>query len=103
MEIKEYYKFYLSLHKNPKCRLLHYVGQWTTICFVVWCFLNSLYMLFLAPFVIYPFAWSGHLFFEKNKPLAWEGVNDYGWTTLKAKACDWIMFKDISLGRLSIW
>tara|TARA_R110000796_G_scaffold251363_1_gene382543 strand:- start:260 stop:400 length:141 start_codon:yes stop_codon:yes gene_type:complete len=46
--------------------------------------------------VIYPFAWSGHYFFEGNKPAAF--VNP-----LYAKLSDWIMFKDIILGRLSIW
>jgi hypothetical protein len=56
--------------------------------------------LILAPFVVYPFAWAGHLFFEKNKPLAWDGAKDYGKTTLKAKVCDWIMFKDILTGKI---
>jgi hypothetical protein len=49
--------------------------------------------LLLAPFVVYPFAWTGHFFFEKNKPAAFKHP-------LWAKACDWIMLKDILRGKL---
>ncbi len=94
--MQEYYRYYLKLHKNPKCRLMHYVGQWTTIIYVIWCLMFSLKLLILAPFIIYPFAWSGHHFFEKNKPAAFNNP-------IKAKLADWIMFKDICLGRISIW
>jgi hypothetical protein len=45
---------------------------------------------------VYPFAWSGHYFFEDNKPAAFSDP-------VKAKMSDWIMFKDILLGRLKIW
>ena len=40
--------------------------------------------------------WSGHYFFEKNKPAAFSDP-------IKAKISDWIMFKDILLGRIKIW
>ncbi len=53
-------------------------------------------LLILVPFVVYPFAWSGHFFFEKNKPAAFSDP-------LKAKLSDWMMFRDISLGKVSIW
>jgi len=60
------------------------------------CLLSENFMfLFAAPFIIYPFAWSGHYFFEKNKPAAFSNP-------IKAKICDWIMFKDIIIGRLSL-
>ena len=102
--MNEYYQFYLTLHQHPKCRLLHFVGQLTTLMFAV--FVLSCahwYLVPLIPFVIYPFAWAGHFYFEKNRPLAWEGTKDFGWSTLKAKVCDWMMFRDILLGRLRIW
>ena len=103
MGIEEYYKFYLSLHQKHMCRRMHFLGQITTLLFVYYIFVSYNWFLFvLAPFIIYPFAWIGHLRYEKNKPLAWKGTKDYGWTTLKAKFCDWIMFKDIILGKLSI-
>tara|TARA_Y100000310_G_C20640926_1_gene793839 strand:- start:142 stop:450 length:309 start_codon:yes stop_codon:yes gene_type:complete len=102
--MSEYYQFYLTLHQHPKCRLLHFIGQWTTLAFTAFvCYSALWYLVPLIPFIIYPFAWAGHLYFEKNRPLAWEGTRDFGWTTLRAKVCDWIMFKDILLGRLGIW
>ena len=97
MNIKSYYKYYLTLHKNPKCRLLHFIGQLITIIFLGLVIYYQKYILFfLAPFVIYPFAWSGHFFFEKNKPAAFKNP-------LYAKISDWIMFKDVLLGRIKIW
>jgi len=101
MNFSEYYKYYLSLHKNRKSRRLHVVGNLITLAFIVYCLVsrNWLYLL-AAPFIVYPFAWIGHLIFEKNKPLSWRGFGDYGLTTLKAKICDWIMIRDILLGRI---
>jgi len=97
MSLKEYYKHYLTLHQHPKCRLLHFIGQWATIFYTVMVVYSGYWLLLLlVPFVVYPFAWSGHYFFEKNKPAAFSDP----W---KAKMSDWIMFKDIILGRLSIW
>jgi hypothetical protein len=94
MSFKEYYQYYLSLHQSKWTRRLHILGQLATISFVVFCVLNSLWlMLLLTPFVVYPFAWSGHAFFEKNKPAAFS-------RPLWAKACDWVMIKDILTGKI---
>tara|TARA_B100000686_G_C16696875_1_gene921066 strand:- start:733 stop:1026 length:294 start_codon:yes stop_codon:yes gene_type:complete len=92
-ELKEYYEYYLTLHQNKWNRRLHALGQVCTIVFVMWCLNNSLLFLLLAPFVVYPFAWTGHIVFEKNKPAAWS-------KPLFAKLCDWIMLKDMITGRL---
>ena len=97
MKLSEYYKYYLTLHEHPKCRLLHFTGQLVTILFTICVLYNWYWFLIpLIPFVIYPFAWSGHYLFEENKPATF--VNP-----LYAKLSDWIMFKDILLGRLKIW
>ena len=97
MNFSEYYVYYLELHKHPKTRLLHFVGQIVTIIFTVVVFYGKVwYLIPFIPFVIYPFAWSGHYFFEKNKPVAFKNP-------VYAKLCDWIMFKDILIRRLSIW
>jgi len=64
------------------------------VSFVV-CY-NSLILLIFAPFIIYPFAWSGHYIFEKNSPAAFRDP-------AKAKIADWLMFKDILFGRIKIW
>ena len=50
-------------------------------------------MILFTPLVVYPFAWAGHLFFEKNKPAAWSNP-------VLAKICDWIMIKDILVGKI---
>jgi hypothetical protein len=91
--LNEYYQYYLTLHQNRWNRRLHALGQICTIVFVMWCLNNSLLFLLLAPFVVYPFAWTGHIVFEKNKPAAWS-------KPLFAKLCDWIMLKDMITGRL---
>ncbi len=97
MEMDEYYKHYLTLHQNKWCRRFHFVGQLATISYV--CLIVGLNMklwsLLLAPFVIYPFAWSGHFLFEKNKPAAFSDP-------VKAKISDWIMFKDMLTGRIKL-
>ena len=81
---------------NLNCRRLHFAGQVATIIFILVClYLDNLLLLFASPFVIYPFAWSGHYFFENNKPAAFRDP-------IKAKICDWIMFKDILFGKIKI-
>lgn len=94
MGFKEYYQFYLTLHKNKWNRRLHALGQLATILFVAFSVYSHYWLLLvLAPFVVYPFAWSGHFFFEKNKPAAWS-------KPLWAKACDWVMLKDMIIGKV---
>ena len=94
MTFHEYYKYYLTLHQNKWCRRLHVLGQAATIVFAIMCLVNQAWLfLFLTPFVVYPFAWTGHYIFEKNEPAAFK-------RPIWAKACDWIMLKDIILGRI---
>lgn len=94
MNLQEYYKYYLTLHQNKWNRRLHVMGQFATMAFIGLCIYTKLYiLLLLAPFVVYPFAWSGHYFFEKNKPAAFSNP-------VYAKISDWIMLKDYLLGRL---
>tara|TARA_R100000005_G_C4974879_1_gene186609 strand:- start:324 stop:605 length:282 start_codon:yes stop_codon:yes gene_type:complete len=92
----DYYEYYLSLHQNNKCRRLHFIGQLVTIFFTIVVLLNKYWLLIpLIPFVIYPFAWSGHYFFEKNEPAAFHHP-------IKAKISDWRMFFDILRGKIKI-
>ena len=94
MTFREYYKHYLTLHQNRINRYLHFLGQCVTISYIISVITIGFWWgLLAAPFVIYPFAWSGHFFFEKNKPAAWTNP-------LWAKACDWVMFKDMLTGKL---
>tara|TARA_R100001443_G_C3359802_1_gene178827 strand:+ start:2852 stop:3142 length:291 start_codon:yes stop_codon:yes gene_type:complete len=94
MRFKEYYQYYLTLHQNKWCRRLHVLGQLTTLLFLYLVIASKSWLLLpLAPFVVYPFAWTGHLYFEKNKPAAWN-------RPILAKVCDWVMLKDIIIGRI---
>ena len=45
------------------------------------------------PFIVYPFAWTGHYLFEKNQPAAFSDP-------AKAKISDWMMFRDMIIGRI---
>ena len=94
MTFKQYYEYYLTLHQNKWTRRLHVFGQIATILFITGVIITQTWaLLLLAPFVVYPFAWSGHYFFEKNKPAAFK-------RPLWAKACDWVMLKDIIIGKV---
>jgi|TARA_R110000824_G_C15226282_1_gene678050 hypothetical protein len=94
MSFKEYYQHYLTLHQNKWNRRLHAAGQISTLVFVGFCLASQHWLpLILTPFIVYPFAWSGHLFFEKNKPAAWS-------SPLWAKACDWVMLKDMLIRKI---
>tara|TARA_R110001592_G_scaffold363361_1_gene685186 strand:+ start:15384 stop:15674 length:291 start_codon:yes stop_codon:yes gene_type:complete len=94
MTFHEYYQHYLTLHQNKWCRRLHVIGQIFTLYYITLVIYTELWLLLmLAPFVVYPFAWAGHYFFEKNKPAAFS-------RPLWAKACDWIMLKDILTRRI---
>jgi len=94
MSFKEYYEYYLTLHQNPICRRLHVMGQCVTVLTLAAAIIfKSWALLLLTPFVVYPFAWSGHFFFEKNAPAAFS-------KPLWAKACDWVMLWDISRGKI---
>ena len=94
MTFKEYYQHYLTLHQSRWCRRLHTIGQGVTVGFIAAAIYHQLWWaLLFAPFVVYPFAWTGHFLFEKNKPAAWSNP-------IWAKVCDWIMLKDILTGKI---
>ena len=102
MTFKEYYENYLTLHQNKWNRRLHVLGQILTIIYVASVLYLSYKVSFLllgllvfAPFVVYPFAWSGHFFIEKNKPAAFKNP-------IWAKASDWVMLKDILIGKIKL-
>ena len=67
MNFTEYYNHYLNLHQSKACRRMHVLGQVVTIAFTVFVLTNwHWYLIPLIPFIVYPFAWSGHYFFENN-------------------------------------
>lgn len=96
-DVKNYYGTYLLAHQNKWNRRLHVLGQFITICYAIAIFAHLSTLWFLMPsipFVIYIFAWTGHLYFEKNKPATWSV------SPLITKSCDWVMLCDILRGKI---
>lgn len=98
MTFNEYYEKYLTLHTNVWCRRLHVLGQLVTI-FVAWFIITTGGLAWLLipilPFVVYPFAWTGHFVFEGNKPAAFKNP-------VWAKLADWRMLFDIVRGKQTL-
>jgi hypothetical protein len=92
---EEYYQFYLSKHQNPKNRLLHLFGNLMTVAYIVTVILClSWFWLLLAPFIVYPFAITGHFIFKDNKPALFSS------NPIKAKLADIQMCLDVLCGKL---
>ena len=79
----DFYRFYLSEHLNPTCRKLHFAGTTLLLALtVVMVVTGQWWMGWLLPIAGYGFAWTGHFFFEKNRPAtfkypAWSFVSDF--------------------------
>lgn len=90
------YPYYLSEHQNPTCRRLHFIGSLLTLVLLLDFVINQRWLWLLSlPFVGYGFAWVGHFFFEHNKPATFR-------YPLYSFMGDWVMFKDILLGKIKI-
>jgi hypothetical protein len=92
----EFYPYYLSEHQNLSCRRLHFVGSLLIIIVSFYAVLTQhLAWLWLLPVLGYGFAWVGHFFFEHNKPATFT----YPFYSFLG---DWVMFKDILIGRIRL-
>ena len=92
----EFYPYYLSEHQNLTCRRLHFIGSWLVLFVLGYSLYTQQYMLLLLmPVVGYGFAWVGHFFFEKNRPATFKHP-------LYSLMGDWVMFKDILVGKISL-
>jgi hypothetical protein len=66
---KDFYPFYLSEHSNAVSRRLHFAGTSIALVLLITAFAaREWWLLGLALFQGYAFAWVGHFFFEHNKP-----------------------------------
>ena len=92
---REFYPFYLSEHRHPICRRLHFVGTLLVIaCVTLAVSTANLWWLAAAPPCGYGFAWVGHVFFERNRPATFTHP-------LYSLIGDWAMFWDVLTGRIA--
>lgn len=91
--LAEFYPYYLDEHQNRICRRLHFVGSGLVIAALLLGLLVNWRFLIATPFLGYGFAWVGHLVFEKNRPATFK-------YPVYSFLCDWVMFRDILLGRI---
>ncbi len=90
----DFYCFYLDQHANRNCRRLHFIGSaLVLVILAVAVYVNQWRLLLFAPIAGYAFAWIGHYFFEKNKPATFT-------YPLYSFIGDWVMFRDILLGKI---
>ncbi|MAJ69836.1 MAG: DUF962 domain-containing protein [Pseudomonadota bacterium] len=91
---REFYPYYLSEHQNVTCRRLHFIGSTLVLTLLILSlFTGQLMLLWLLPVAGYGFAWLGHFKFEHNKPATFR-------YPLYSLMGDWVMYKDILLGRI---
>lgn len=90
----EFYPFYLSQHSNRVCRRLHFIGSVLVLALLLYAVISANFLLLWGlPIIGYGFAWVGHFFFEKNRPATFT-------YPLYSLVGDWVMFKDILLGKI---
>jgi hypothetical protein len=65
---REFWTLYVSEHRDPMNRWLHFLGTTLALSCVLWACLYSVYWLFAGPLFGYAFAWFGHFFLEHNRP-----------------------------------
>jgi len=92
----QFYPFYLSEHSNRTCRRLHFAGSTLSLlCLALLMATRNPWWLLAGLSCGYGFAWIGHFGFEKNNPASFK-------RPLYSFMGDWVMYKDIWLGKVKI-
>ena len=90
----QFYPYYLSEHRHPVCRALHYIGSALVIIVLLYSLFSQQWRwLWLLPLIGYGFAWVGHFAFEHNRPATFKHP-------FYSLAADWVMLKDFLTGQL---
>ncbi len=76
---EEFWPYYVSQHKHPTSRRLHFVGTSIAIGCVAISPLNPSALL-LAPVAGYGMAWIGHFVFENNRPATFGSAKFAAWS-----------------------
>ena len=92
----EFYRFYLTEHRNLMSRRLHVVGSSLGVYFFSKAIRQRQPKYFVYGLLSgYACAWVGHLVFENNKPASFK-------QPLYSFISDWRMFADVIRGNLSL-
>ena len=92
----EFYRFYLTEHRNIISRRLHIFGSSVGIYFFSKAIRQRKPKYFIYGLLSgYACAWVGHFVFEKNKPASFK-------QPIYSFISDWRMFSDVLRGNLSL-
>ena len=92
----DFYRFYLTEHRNLTSRRLHALGSSIGLYFFAQAILKRKPRYIVYGLVSgYACAWVGHFIFEKNKPASFK-------QPLYSFVSDWRMLSDIVRGNLSL-
>jgi hypothetical protein len=91
---RDFYPYYLSEHRNPTCRKLHFAGSTLVLGLIAAAlFTGKPWIFALVPVAGYGFAWVGHFVFEKNRPATFK----YPGYSLMG---DWVMYWQLLTGKI---
>ena len=89
-----FYAFYLSEHRHPVSRALHYAGTWgSVLCVAAFIATGQFWWLAGSAVSGYSFAWLGHFRFERNRPATFR-------SPFYSLASDFRMWWELNLGKL---
>lgn len=92
---EEFYPFYLTQHADRSCRRAHFIGSSLALmCLVLAVATGRLWFLAAALVAGYGGAWTGHFFYEHNRPASFA-------QPLYSLRADWIMYWQMLTGKLS--
>ncbi len=90
-----FYPYYLTEHKNPISRVLHFTGTILIFLCIIFGIITAKWVWYIImPVCGYGFAWVGHFFFEKNKPATFV-------YPLYSLGSDFVMFWHLITGQLN--
>jgi len=93
----EFYPFYLSEHQHPVNRRMHFLGISLGLIAIVYTIVSGdLWWLLAGLIAAYACAWLGHFLFEKNRPATFK-------YPLYSFMGDWVMYKDIWVGKVKLY
>lgn len=92
-DYESFWPYYVSEHRDPVCRRLHFAGTSLVLGCAAAGALVSPWWLLGCPLAGYGFAWTGHMLFEKNRPATFT----YPLWSLRA---DFRMYRKMLFGQM---